>query len=134
MMGLRKFQEMVFTGRPFTAQEMYQCNFVNSVVPIDQLDAEVEKYALACSRTRPTDTVFVQKVLFEIMKQSQGEYMGSILTALVESMGSHVRPDANDLELTEQTLDEGLAKSVKSNDEQFPPDFRLSKAGRRAPS
>ena len=23
MMGLRKFQEMVFTGRPFTAEEMY---------------------------------------------------------------------------------------------------------------
>ena len=33
MMGLRKFQEMVFTGRPFTAQEMYECSFVNSVVP-----------------------------------------------------------------------------------------------------
>ena len=32
MMGLRKFQEMVFTGRPFTAKEMYECNFVNSVV------------------------------------------------------------------------------------------------------
>jgi enoyl-CoA hydratase len=60
--------------------------------------------------------------------------MGSILTALVEYMGSHVRPDANDLELTEETLDQGLAKSVKSNDEQFPPYFRLSKAGRRAPS
>ncbi|WOX14717.1 enoyl-CoA hydratase/isomerase family protein [Streptomyces sp. N50] len=32
-MGLRKFQEMVFTGRPFTALEMYECNFLNSVVP-----------------------------------------------------------------------------------------------------
>ena len=33
MMGMRKFQEMVFTGRPFTADQMYDCNFVNSVVP-----------------------------------------------------------------------------------------------------
>ena len=40
-MGLRKFQEMVFTGRPFTADEMYECNFVNSVVPRDELEAEV---------------------------------------------------------------------------------------------
>ena len=32
MMGLRKFQEMVFTGRPFTAHEMAECGFVNSVV------------------------------------------------------------------------------------------------------
>ena len=43
MMGLRKFQEMVFTGRPFTADEMYDCNFVNSVVPREQLEAEVEQ-------------------------------------------------------------------------------------------
>src|ERR1700746_3412471 len=61
MMGLRKFQEMVFTGRPFTAQQMYDCNFVNSVVSRDQLEAEVDKYARACARTRPTDTVFIQK-------------------------------------------------------------------------
>ena len=29
MMGMRKFQEMVFTGRPFTAAEMAECNFLN---------------------------------------------------------------------------------------------------------
>ena len=46
-MGLRKFQEMVFKGRPFTAQQMYECNFVNSVVPRDELEAEVDKYSLA---------------------------------------------------------------------------------------
>ena len=62
MMGLRKFEEMLFTGRPFTAKEMYECNFVNSVVPRDELEAETEKYALACARTRPTDTVSMQKV------------------------------------------------------------------------
>ena len=91
MMGMRKFQEMVFTGRPFTADEMYDCNFVNSVVPRDDLEAEVEKYARACSRTRPTDTVFMQKVFFEIMKQHQGEYMGSLLSAWLESMGGQLR-------------------------------------------
>ncbi len=75
-MGLRKFQEMVFTGRPFTAAEMYDCNFLNKVVPRDQLEAETEKYALACSRNRPTDTVFQQKLFFELYKQFQGEQHG----------------------------------------------------------
>ena len=32
-MGMRKFQEMVFTGRAFTAAEMDACGFINSVVP-----------------------------------------------------------------------------------------------------
>ena len=80
-MGLRKFQEMVFTGRPFTAEEMFQCNFLNKVVPRDRLEAEVDKYARACARNRPTDTIFQQKVFFEVVKQYQGEYMGSLLSA-----------------------------------------------------
>ncbi|HKT04391.1 MAG TPA: enoyl-CoA hydratase/isomerase family protein [Rugosimonospora sp.] len=130
MMGLRKFQEMVFTGRPFTAQQMYECNFVNSVVPRDQLEAEVEKYALACSRTRPTDAVFAQKTFFEVMKQYQGEYMGSVLTGLLESLGRFVRPDTSDLMLDEGVIDAGVNNAVKDNDSQFPPDFRLSKSGR----
>src|SRR6516165_695914 len=86
-MGARKFMEMVFTGRPFTAKEMYDCNFINAVVPFVDLEAMTEKYALACARSRPTDTVFVQKTFFEIYKQHQGEYMGSILSALLESTG-----------------------------------------------
>ena len=36
MMGLRKFQEMVFTGRPFTAEDMEKCNFLNKVVSRDR--------------------------------------------------------------------------------------------------
>ena len=92
-MGIRRFQEMVFTGRPFSADEMYDCNFVNSVVPRDQLEDEVAKYADACSRSRPIDAVVMQKSFFQMMKQYQGEYLGSLLTAQLESMGNRVRPD-----------------------------------------
>jgi enoyl-CoA hydratase/carnithine racemase len=134
-MGLRKFQEMVFTGRPFTAQQMYECNFVNSVVPRDELEAEVEKYALACARTRPTDTVFMQKVFFEIMKQNQGEYMGSLLSAWLESMGGVLRADEDGrlATLSNETMDAGLNTAVKDNDSRFPPEWRLSRSGRRRP-
>jgi enoyl-CoA hydratase/carnithine racemase len=128
-MGLRKFQEMVFTGRPFTADEMFQCNFLNKAVPREQLEAEVDKYAIACARNRPTDTIFMQKAFFEMVKQHQGEYMGSMLSALFESMGSAVRPDGDDMMLGD-AIESGLADSVRDNDAKFPPDFRLSKSGR----
>lgn len=130
MMGVRKFMEMVFTGRPFTAKEMYECNFVNAVVPFDELESLTEKYALACSRTRPTDTVFVQKTFFEIFKQHQGEYMGSILTAMLESTLDALQPDPDSFELDSKTLDRGLTNSVRDNDGQFPPGWRLSRRGR----
>ena len=131
-MGIRKFQEMVFTGRPFTAQEMYDCNFVNKVVPRDQLEAEVAKYASACSNTRPTDVVMMQKTFFEVMKQQQGEYMGSILTAWLESMLPAVSNDGGELTLGDETFEKGLNNAVKDNDSLYPPDFRLSRSGRKA--
>ncbi|HUC04229.1 MAG TPA: enoyl-CoA hydratase/isomerase family protein [Acidimicrobiales bacterium] len=132
-MGIRKFQEMVFTGRPFSAQEMAECNFVNSVVPRADLEAEVAKYASACSKARPTDAVVMQKAFFQMMKQYQGEYMGSLLSAFLENMGGRVRPDQGDLMLDDDTYGGGLNKAVKVNDAQFPPEFRLSKTGRTQP-
>jgi len=132
MMGLRKFMEMVFTGRPFTAQEMYDCGFVNAVVPFDELEAMTEKYALACSRSRSTDTVFAQKAFFEIYKQHQGEYMGSLLSGLLESLTPQLKADASSLKLDKEMLEHGLTNSVRDNDERFPPDWRLSHRGRAA--
>jgi len=133
-MGIRKFQEMVFTGRPFTAEEMYDCSFVNSVVPRAELEKEVAKYASACSRSRPTDAVVMQKMFFQMMKQFQGEYMGSLMSAFLESMGSRVRPDDEGiLMLGDDAYGSGLNNAVKSNDDQVPPEFRLSKSGRAKP-
>ena len=136
MMGMRKFQEMVFTGRPFTADEMYECNFVNSVVPREDLEDEVAKYANACSRTRPTDTVFIQKTFFEIMKQQQGEYMGSLLSAWMETMGPQMRDDEDGKRsvLDKETMDKGLNNKVKANDNRYPPEWRLSHSGRNRPA
>jgi len=130
MMGIRRFMEMVFTGRPFSAKEMYDCGFVNAVVPFDELEAMTEKYALACSRSRPTDTVFAQKTFFEIYKQHQGEYMGSILAGMLESMGRQLRPDPVAHELDREALERRMTDWVRQNDERFPPDWRLSQRGR----
>jgi enoyl-CoA hydratase len=130
MMGVRKFMEMVFTGRPFTAAEMADCNFVNAVVPDDELEALTAKYADACSRTRPTDTVFAQKTFFEIYKQHQGEYMGSIITGVLESTLRQLKPDANSWEMDHDEMNKGVAQSVRDNDDQFPQDWRLSRRGR----
>lgn len=130
-MGIRKFQEMVFTGRAFTAAQMYDCNFLNSVVPRAELEAEVDKYALACASNRPTDTVFMQKVFFEIMKQFQGEYLGSMLSGVFESMGGSVRPDAGDELMLDDAMKRGLGDAVKDNDVKFPAEWRLSKKARK---
>jgi len=133
-MGLRKFQEMVFTGRPFSAKEMYDCGFVNSVVAREDLEAETMKYALACSRSRPTDTVVAQKTFFELYKQYRGEYFGSLLTGWLEGVLPLMTNDREtDVSLGEGTFDKGLNNVVKDNDMDFPPEWRLSRSGRKKP-
>lgn len=132
--GLRKFQEMLFTGRPFTAKEMDACNFVNSIVPRDKLEEETKKYAMACSRTRPMDVVAVQKTFLEIYKQSRGEYMGSLLTGFVEGMLPMMKNDKKgDVQLGSGVFEKGLNNVVKDLDMEYPPEWRLSRSNRRKP-
>jgi enoyl-CoA hydratase len=108
---------------------------VNSVVPRDQLESEVHKYALACAQNRPTDVIFMQKTFFEVMKQFQGEYMGSLVSGILESMATYGRPDAGGGSGgdTNDAIDKGLTKAVKDFDSRFPPEWRLSKKGRAQP-
>lgn len=132
--GLRKFSEMLFTGRPFTAAEMYETNFINSVVPLEKLEAETKKYALACSRTRPTDVVQVQKTFLELYKQYRGEYMGSLLTGFVEGMLPMMRNDRkNQAGVDSETFDKGLNNVVKDIDMLYPPEWRMGMSNRKKP-
>lgn len=133
MMGLRKFQEMLYTGRPFSAKEMYDCGFVNSVVPLDKLEAETTKYALACSRSRPTDVVSVQKTFMELYKQYRGEYFGSLLTGFVEGVLPAMKNDTtDDVQLGDEVFkNRGLNNVVKDIDMLYPPEWRMSKGNRK---
>jgi enoyl-CoA hydratase/carnithine racemase len=130
MMGIRPFMEMVFTGRPFTAKEMKELHFLNSVVTRESLEAETMKYALACARNRPTDTVVMQKTFFEIFKQNQGEYMGSILAGWLEGMLPAVR-DEGGIAVDAETFEKGLGRAVKDNDSLFPAEWRMSYGARQ---
>ena len=135
MMGYRKFAEMLFTGRPFSAKEMYDNGFVNSVVARDKLEAETKKYAMACSRSRPTDTVAVQKTFLELYKQYRGEYFGSLLTGFVEGMLPLMKNDSeSDVQLGDEVFKEkGLNNVVKDVDMDYPPEWRMAHSNRKKP-
>jgi enoyl-CoA hydratase/carnithine racemase len=130
-MGLRKFQEMLFTGRPFTAQEMKECGFVNSVVPREKLEEETLKYATACSLTRPVDTVAAQKTFLEIYKQYRGEYMGSLLSAQLEGLWPYMKHEAGDLDFSAAMGKTNISSIVKDLENSYPPEWRMSRGGRK---
>jgi enoyl-CoA hydratase len=129
--GLRKFQEMLFTGRPFSAKEMSECGFLNSVVPREKLEEETLKYATACSQTRPVDTVAVQKTFLEIYKQYRGEYMGSLLTGMVESLWPYMKHEPGDVNFGASMGSSNIATIVKNSENAYPPEWRMSRGGRK---
>ncbi len=131
-MGLRKFQEMLFSGRPFTVQEMDKFNFINSIVPREQLEDEVQKYALAFARNAPTDRIVMQKTFLEIYKQQRGEYMGSMLSSVFEAMAAAGvdKVEDNEFSLNQEVMEKGLARAVKESEQRFPPEWHLGQWGR----
>ena len=120
MMGLRKFQEMVFTGRPFTAAEMFGCNFLNKVVPRDQLEAEMDKYAQACARNRPIDTIFRRRSSSRC-QAVPGRIHGQPAVRILRVDGVAQRTTrataTSDMDMHE-AIDSGLADAVNDNDAQ----------------
>jgi len=113
---------------------MYECNFVNSVVPREQLAAETDKYAQACSRTRPTDTIVAQKTFLELYKQYRGEYLGSLLTAFAESTLPMMTDDTlGGLGIDAGSFEKGVNNATKDNDLQYPPQWRYSRKGPSEP-
>jgi len=132
-MGLRKFQDMLFTGRPFTAAEMDKCDFLTSLVPRDQLEAEVRKYAMACAHNGPTDRIVMQKTFLELYKQQRGEYQGSVLTSVFEAITvcGAVKAEEGEFSLSPEVMKQGLNKAVKASEAHFPEEWHLGQWGRR---
>ena len=135
MMGLRKFQEMVFTGRPFTAEEMAECGFVNSVVPRDQLEAETAKYALACAAD-PTDRhrVHAEGVLRD-HEAAAGRVHGQHAERLDGVDGQPAPRGRHRQAGDDHRRDDGrrAEQHRQGQRQRFPPDWRLSRSGRRKP-
>ena len=104
------------------------------MVPLEKLEAETAKYAMACSRSRPTDVVQVQKTFLELYKQYRGEYMGSLLTGFVEGMLPLMSSDHNKQPgVDSETFEKGLNNVVKDIDMSYPPEWRLGMSNRKKP-
>jgi hypothetical protein len=77
--------------------------------------------------------VVAQKTFIEAYKQYRGEYFGSLMTGWLEGMLPLMKDDAaTGVNLgAGDTFQQGIGAVVKDNDLNYPPDWRLSKKGRK---
>ena len=60
--------------------------------------------------------------------------MGSLLNGWLEGMLPLMQNDRQrDVQLGDNVFDEGLNEIVKNNDMNYPPEWRLSRSGRKKP-
>jgi enoyl-CoA hydratase len=87
-LGLRKAKELCYTGWNIDAQEAYEFGWLNTVVPSDQLEAEVERYADTISKLPPLVVTFSKlsiNNLYEQMGMVSNVRLRDALSAISEA-------------------------------------------------
>lgn len=68
IIGISRAMEMFYTARQFTALEAYEMGLVNSVLPVDELDAHVDKLAAGITENAPLTIATIKAVAIEMGK------------------------------------------------------------------
>ena len=71
VVGMTKARELLYTGNLINAEEAKRLNLVNEVVPVDELDAAVERQALTIAKL-PAVTVEYNKKLINMSYELMG--------------------------------------------------------------
>ena len=71
LVGPSTAKEVLFTARRYNAQEALRLGMVNQVVPIDELDDYVAKYAAGIAGNAPLSLIAAKRVVDELVKDRE---------------------------------------------------------------
>lgn len=130
--GYKRTAELIFTGRAFTAKEMFSMGMVNSVVPRDKLEAETLEYASVIAK-QALDTLMMQKYHLEIMKCMRHDSLtGNLIAALAHVAGSYMKTEPGDFVVMKEVAKEGAKAAAAKAQQMYSPRWRLDYKGRAA--
>ena len=130
--GYQKTAEMAFTGRPFTAQELYTAGLVNRVVPREKLEAEVMEYASAIAKLS-LDLLMVQKHYLATLRSIRQETLsGDLIACMGHVLSSYMKPEPGDYVVLKEVTRKGPKEAAAEREKMYPPRWRLSYKGRAA--
>jgi enoyl-CoA hydratase len=131
IMGIKKAKELVFTGRPFTANEMERVGLVNKVVPKERLEAEVNEVASAIA-AMPIDQIVVGKHLFETIQKARGLPASFDMICMARDLSNYAQFEPSDFNLIKEMKAKGISAAIKERDLRYPPSYRFSWKDRQA--
>lgn len=127
--GYKRFAEMMLTGRPFTAQEMYQCGFVNKVVPKERLEDEVIEIASVITM-QPYDMLMTSKHFLETLREMSLPAGSRRVACLGHLLSTFMKLEPGDFSILRETTKLGATGAIEERERRYPPKYRLGYSGR----
>lgn len=126
MLGPHRVAEMVFTGRPFTAEEMYQAGFVNRVVPREKLEEETLEMAQVIA-LQNIDMLMVFKHYLETIRAIRNDLIGpNMVGCLAHMCSTYMKIEPGDFSVLKETTKKGAKGAIDTREDRYPPRYRLS--------
>lgn len=131
-LGYQRCAELVFTGGPFTAQDLERAGMVNRVVSRDKLEAEVNEMADVIA-LMPLDVIVVAKHYLETLRAVRNDVVGpNMIGCMAHELSTFMKMEPGDYSVLRETSKLGAKGAIDAREARYPPKYRLSHKGRAA--
>jgi enoyl-CoA hydratase len=116
--GLKRANEIVMTGRRFTADEAREMGLVNRVVAPDALDDAVADLARALA-SLPRDGIAVNRAARELATSYAGYQSAFAFHAALHPLAEHLHREADELDFMALVEQEGMRPALEERARRF---------------
>lgn len=117
-MGIRRAKQMMLSGNPLNAAEAAECGLITKVVPMDKLEAEVNKMANIIAR-QPFDAIVLGKANFELALDIIGTGTGYTAGYISHVLQTNIRFEDDEFNLFREKNKKGVDGAFKEREARF---------------
>ncbi|MBI4307870.1 MAG: enoyl-CoA hydratase/isomerase family protein [Chloroflexi bacterium] len=119
-LGVTLAKEMQFTGRSLSAQEAFQRQIINKVVPLERLEAETMRLAQGIA-LMPADGIVMGKTIVNAALDNLGLRQGANTGGLGHSLFTNIHYEPDEFNFWKSRRDVGDRQTIHLKDERFRP-------------
>ena len=117
-MGVKKTKEMMLTGTPLSAVEAERCGLINRVVPLEQLEAEVDKLTSTIA-LQPFDAIVLGKANFELAMDIVGVGTGYTAGYISHCLQTNIQYGPDEFNLFKAKRGKGVKGALLEREERY---------------
>lgn len=117
-LGLKRWHELAYTARRLEAKEAKEWCLINSVVPGDRLEEEVERWAQACC-LMPAEAIAFGKAASQLSLYQMGWGGLTDLIGITHAMGTNIHFEPEEWNLFKERRDKGFKQAIRERNKRY---------------